>query len=148
MTNGITTRLQGRAGDEVRMKFADPIQQDVWEFVQELNRAWTTGHPERLTDFFHTGMVAHTPGAAQRLESGAACVAGWTSFVESALIHSWKEDNPLVRIHAQGSAAVVAYEYTLNCELAGSHHELKGRDLFFLVQEDGRWWVVADQFSN
>ena len=38
------------------------IQQQVWNVVQELNRAWTIDKtPEKLHDFFHDRMIAITP---------------------------------------------------------------------------------------
>ncbi len=56
----------------------DVRQEAVWQVVQELNRAWTGGQPERLEEFFHPEMVALTPADPRRLESGAACVAAGT----------------------------------------------------------------------
>jgi len=47
-----------------------------------------------------------------------------------------------------GDAAVVTYLYELRCRLGGASLTLGGRDMFFLVREEGRWWAVADQFSS
>lgn len=127
------------------MSFSDPLQREIWAVVQELNRAWTLGHPERLAEWFHPQMVAVTPGEPRRLECGADCVAGWTAYAEAARIFGWKERNALVRVH--GEAAVVAYTYEIDVELGGVRRLLQGRDLLFLVREEGRWRVVADQFS-
>lgn len=128
------------------MSFDDPIQQEIWDVVRELNRAWTQGAPRRLARAFHPEMLAYTP-TERRLESGAACLAGWEAFARKARIHSWHERRPLVRVHGEGRAAVVAYEYELDCEIAGQGQGLEGRDLLFLVKEEGGWRVVADQFS-
>ena len=123
----------------------DPAQREVLATVHDLNRAWTGGHPERLADYFHPRMVALTPVDARRLENGSACVAAWSAYAAATTIHRWEESNPLVRVH--GDAAVVAYEYEIDCEAAGRRQILRGRDLFFLVREKGRWLAVADQFS-
>jgi ketosteroid isomerase-like protein len=130
---------------EDAMPFSDPLQREVWATVEELNRAWTQGRPERLVEFFHPDVVAITPAMVGRLESGADCVAGWTAYARGVAIHRWQVRHPLVRIH--GQAAVVAYEYEIEIGPEDHHQVLRGRDLLFLACEGGRWWVVADQFS-
>jgi hypothetical protein len=32
--------------------------------------------------------------------------------------------------------------------MGGRTIALSGRDMFFLIREQDRWWVVADQFSS
>lgn len=125
--------------------FADPIQQEIWTILRALNDAWIRGNPDDLINYFHRDMIAIIPGERNRLESGAACVAGWKAFAKAAQIHCWEEKNPVIRVH--GNAAVVAYEYTMSFDMDGRTIDSQGRDLFFFVKEDGRWWAVADQFS-
>jgi hypothetical protein len=119
---------------------------EVWHTVQDLNRVWTSGRVDALDRFFHKDMVAITPMDRKRLEGKAACVASWKRFVGRAAIHEWRERDPLVKIF--GDAAVVTYYYDLACELGGERVRLSGRDMFFLVRQDGRWLAVADQFSE
>ena len=118
----------------------------VWNRVQELNRVWTQGDPAALEEYFHRDMVAITPVDRLRREGQAACIEGWTGFTRMARILSWKETDPLVQVY--GNAAVVAYYYDINCEMGGQPVRLQGRDMFFLVKENGRWLAVADQFSS
>ena len=124
----------------------DPVQREVLATVHDMNRAWTGGHAERLADYFHPRMVALTPADARRLESGAACQAAWAAYAEETVIHRWEESDPLVRVH--GAAAVVAYDYEIDAERAGQRRLMRGRDLLFLMRENGRWLVVADQFTS
>ena len=121
------------------------IEKDVWDTVQALNRAWTQGHVEELVDYFHADIVAVTPTDRERLEGRDACLTSWARFVESATIESWTEISPRVQVY--GSAAVVTYYYDLRCRSRGTDLRLEGRDMMVLIREDGRWWVVADQFS-
>jgi len=115
-----------------------PTEIEVWQTVVAMNHAWTTGHPEQLRDYFHTDMVAITPTERQRLEGRAACIAAWAAFVEQAKILDWKERDPKVTVFGT-SAAVVTYYYAAKVEMAGKLVELTGRDMFFLVHEQGRW---------
>ena len=125
--------------------FDDPAQRDVWATVRALNDAWTQGHPDDLVEYFHPRMVAVTPVDRHRRDGGAACVAGWKGFAQAANIHYWKEIDPVVNVF--GDAAVVAYEFEMAFELGGQRVEMGGRDLFFFVRENGRWWAVGDQYS-
>jgi uncharacterized protein (TIGR02246 family) len=123
-----------------------PTEIEVWQTVVAMNRAWTSGHPEQLAGYFHEKMVAITPAGGHRLEGREACIAAWTAFVEQAKIVSWVERDPLVTVF--GEAAVVTYYYDAAVEMGGKRQTLAGRDMFFMVKEDGRWWAVADQFSG
>ena len=127
------------------MPFTDPVEQDIWRTVRALNDAWTRGNPDDLRRYFHPQMIAVTASDRLRRDGAEACVAGWKGFAEAATIHAWRESEPLIRVF--GDAAVVSYYYDLDCTLTGQRQQLQGRDLFFLVRENGRWWAVADQFS-
>ena len=126
-------------------RFDDPVQQDVWATLRALNDAWTQGHPDDLVDYFHPRMVAVTPVDRHRRDGGAACVAGWKGFADNARIDTWREIDPVVKVF--GDAAVVAYDFEMAFEMGGQRIETGGRDLFFFVRENGRWWAVGDQYS-
>lgn len=126
--------------------FDDPTQREIWATLRALNDAWTQGDPAQLVDYFHRDMIAITPVDRQRREGAAACIAGWQGFAESTRIHRWREIDPLIRVF--GDSAVVSYYYEIRFEVGGRVLEQDGRDLFFFVRENGRWWAVADQFSG
>ena len=125
--------------------FDDPVQQEVWTTLRALNDAWTQGRPDDLVDYFHPQMIAVTPVDRHRVNVGAACIAGWKGFSDEARIHFWREIDPAITIF--GDAAVVAYDFEMAFEMEGRSIEMGGRDLFFFVKENGRWWAVADQYS-
>ena len=127
------------------ISFADPVQQEIWTTLRALNDAWTQGHPDDLAHYFHPQMLAITPVDRLRRDGAPACLAGWKSFADAARIHRWQEFDPLIRVY--GDAAVASYYYAIDFEMGGKRIGQSGRDLFFLVREDGRWQVVADQFS-
>ena len=121
-------------------------QSEVWREVQALNRAWTRGDVNDLARWFHEDMVAVTPTDRHRREGRAECIDGWRQFVNAAKIESFEEIAPKVQIY--GVTAVVTYYYDMACELDGTLQRLAGRDMFVLVKENSRWWVVADSFSE
>ena len=124
------------------------IEEEVWQIVQALNRAWTVdGNADALADYFHENMVAITPTDRERVEGRNACVAGWKAFVEAVKIHYWKEIDPRVQLYGDGKFAVATYYWDMSYDMAGQTINTGGRDMFALVNERGKWWVVADQFS-
>jgi len=124
------------------------IKNEVWEFVQKLNRVWTVEKDaDRLKEYFHKNMVAITATDRERRSGGEACVAGWRNFVEASKINYWKEVDPDVRLYCGGRCAVVTYYYDISFEMGGRSIKTGGRDMFVLINETGRWWVVADHFS-
>ncbi|MFA7249436.1 MAG: nuclear transport factor 2 family protein [Dehalococcoidia bacterium] len=123
-------------------------ESEVWATIQALNRAWAVeGRPDDLADYFHERMVAVTATDRARLEGRAACVAAWKQFTQLADIHYWREADPRVDLHGDGSFAVVTYYFDMSYDMGGQTVNVGGRDMFALVNEGGRWWVVADQFS-
>jgi ketosteroid isomerase-like protein len=124
-------------------------KQDIWNFIQEMNRVWAAnGNPDDLDGYFHENMVAITPTDRERRQGRAACVAGWKAFVDAAKIKEWQVTDPDIVVYGDGQFAVVTYywdmSYTMNDQK--TIHS-SGRDMFVVVKEKGRWWAVADQFS-
>jgi len=126
-------------------RFDDPVKREIWTTVRKMNDAWTKGNPDDLVGYFHRDMIAITATERNRIDGGADCVAGWKGFANAAQIHRWEEIDPV--IHVYGDSAVVTYYYDMAFDMGGQSMELGGRDMFFFVKEDGRWWAVADQFS-
>ncbi len=130
------------------MSDENKIKENVWQTIQAMNRAWTVkGDVDDLKNYFHNDMVAITPTARERLEGKDACIAGWKSFVETTKIHHWKENDPKVQIYGNGKFAVVTYYFDMAFDMNGQTIKMGGRDMLALVEENGKWWIVADQFS-
>ena len=125
------------------------IQNEIWQTIQALNHAWAVeSNTEELKNYFHKNMVAITATDRERLEGREACVASWKAFVELTKIHYWKESDPKIQIYGNGKSAVVTYYFDMSFDMSGQTVSMSGRDMFMLVNEDGKWWVVADQFSS
>lgn len=125
--------------------FSNPVEQEIWATIRALNDAWTKGNPDDLSQYFHPEMLAITATDRHRLDGGAACITAWKSFANAARIHHWKEVDPVIRVY--GDSAVVAYDFDMSFGMGGQTVNMAGRDMFFLVRENGKWWAVADQFS-
>jgi len=116
--------------------------------VRDMNRCWTQSWDEQAFGrYIHPDAVAISPTTPGRLEGREAYVAGWRGFVEAAKIHEWNETGHRVSFFCRGTCAVVAYLFTIRFTMAGQEIAMRGRDMFTLVRQGGRWLVVADQFS-
>ena len=128
------------------MSHIDPQKSEVWKFIRALNDAWTKEKGERLSEYFHPRMVAITPVDKFRLKSASQCIAGWQGFAQASTIHSWREDDPDIELF--GDTAVVTYYYAMDVTMGTNRMNLSGRDMLVVKKEDGRWWLIADQFSG
>ncbi len=124
------------------------MKEEVWTTVQELNRLWVIENKaDDLVNYFHKNMVAIIPAGRLRVEGQEACVAGWKQFTQTAKIHFWKESDPKIDLYGNGSFAIVTYYFSMSFDIGGKTINMDGRDMFSLVNEEGKWWVVADQYS-
>lgn len=111
------------------------IKEDVWQFIQNLNRLWTVGKSAQgLEDYFHENMVAITPSAKERIVGKEACVASWQNFAQSAKIHFWKELDPEVQLFNKGNSAVVTYYFDMSFDFSGQGVDMCGRDMFVVTR--------------
>lgn len=122
--------------------------EEVLATIQSMNRCWTEGwHEERFRSYIHPDAVAIVPTISGRLEGKEAYIAGWRTFCEAAVISEWRETDHKVQIYAGGKCAVVTYLFSVTFVAGGQKQTMKGRDMFFLVNEGRRWLVAANQFS-
>jgi ketosteroid isomerase-like protein len=131
------------------MKDDGRLEREAWEFIQRLNRTWTSeGRPERLSEFFHPEMVAVSPSSRDRSVGRQACIAAWKEFADAAKIRGWRETEPRITVFNNGKTAVVTYNYRITFQMGGRSVTSNGRDMYVLVREGDRWWAVADQFQE
>lgn len=125
------------------------IQEQLWHTIKEMNRKWTVENkPDELKNYFHESMVAIVPTNIKIIEWGVNCVEGWKNFAENAKIHSWKEIEPKVQVYWENKFAIVTYYFEIIFEMSGQKINMKGRDMFSLINENWKWLIVADQFSQ
>jgi ketosteroid isomerase-like protein len=110
-----------------------------------MNKCWTEGNPDELNNYFHENMVSITPIDKNRLEGRTACVAGWSAFAKNATIHSWNERDHKIQLF--GDTAIVTCYFDISFSMGGQTMTMSGRDMFALIKEKNRWWVITDQFS-
>jgi hypothetical protein len=124
------------------------IKQEVWQTILSMNQLWTIDNKaEELINYFHKNMVAITPTDAFRRVGQASCVAGWKGFSDMAKINYWKELDPIIDLYGNNLFAIVTYRFEMSFDINGQTIEMNGRDMFSLVKENSKWWIVADQYS-
>jgi ketosteroid isomerase-like protein len=122
--------------------------QEIIETLRAMNRCWTESWDEpAFRQYIHPDAVAIVPTTPGRVEGKEAYVAGWKGFAQAATIHAWNETDHRIRLYAGGQCAVATYLFTIAFTMEGVRQTMKGRDMFFLVREEGKWLVAADQFS-
>lgn len=124
------------------------LEREVWQIISDMNRAWAVdANTDACNDLFHANMVAITATDRERLIGKDACVVAWKEFVDNFETHYFREIDPQVQIYAGGSCAIVSYYFEVSYSAGGKTFVSKGRDMFVLAKENGKWWIVADHFS-
>lgn len=116
---------------------------EVWEVVQQINRAWVLGQPDRLNDLFHERIVNVGGDGTQYAEGRDACVAGYRSFCDNAATLSFRSLEPQIDVFDQ--VAIVSYRFEIEYTMDGTHNRESGRDTFVLERHDSRWLAVWRQ---
>ena len=129
------------------MDTTDPAR-EIEAMLRAMNRCWTeTWNEKAFRQYIHPDAVAIAPSTPGRLEGRDAYVAGWRDFVHATTIRRWNETGHHIHIYAGRQCAVATYFFTITFALGGHEQTMNGRDMFFLVRENGQWLVAADQFS-
>ena len=123
-------------------------KQAVWETLKTVNRLWgRDNRPEALAEYFHAQMIAVCGGESIIRTDGRACLDGWAWFCREAKDIRFEERDPHIALFCDGAVAVAAYFFECAYTMGGKSVVMKGRDLFTLIKENGRWRIVADHFS-
>ncbi len=126
----------------------DADKQAVWETLKTINRLWSQDNrPEALVDYFHEQMIAVCGGESTIRSGGRACLEEWTWFSREAENIQFIEHEPHIELFCGGTVAVAAYYFDCTYTMKGKSVAMKGRDLFTLIKENGKWRVIADHFS-
>lgn len=126
----------------------EEAKKEVWQTILDMNRKWTVENkPEELVNYFHERMQVFNPVQRDRLTGQKACVDAWAGFTKAAKIHYARELDPQIEIFGDNNFAVVTFYFDMSYDMGGKTVTQTFRDNFSLVKEDGKWWIVADQFS-
>jgi hypothetical protein len=123
-----------------------PVQQEVWETVRQINAAWVGGQPERLLELFHDRIVIVSSAGQRYGEGKAACVDSYRSFIDSAKITLFRENDPQVDVY--DIVAVVGYRFEIEYTMNDKANKEAGRDTFVLERVDSRWLAVWRQLTD
>ena len=62
-------------------------------------------------------------------------------------MNRYREERPTIQVYGGGKFAVVTYVYDMEYLEGGRTIATAGHDMYALVNEGGRWLVVAQQFQ-
>lgn len=113
----------------------DP-RQAARRVVEAINEAWTRGRPEEIGDHLEEDAVIVRPDG-DRVEGHEAFVATYREFVEHGLLHAFESSAWAVDVWPR--TAVVTYRFEVDFEFGGERSREAGRDVWVLVERDGRW---------
>jgi hypothetical protein len=119
---------------------ATKSQQEVWQTLREVNKAWSQGRLDELRKYFHKDMVIVAPGFQQRVNGRDDCIKTFEEFV-GRVTNIAQEEAPL-SIDVCGDTAIVVYEYEVRYNMDGESHSDTGQDMFIFTREGHEWMAI------
>ncbi len=124
------------------------LEDDVWQVVKAHNKSWTVLEDlDEQAKYIHDDIVFINPEDRYPVNGKAAYREGYNKWIKAAEVHFFKELDHKVRIMGNGKGAVVTYNIDMSFNYEGKENTFKGRDLFFLVKENKKWFIAANEFS-
>ena len=125
------------------------IKDTVWATVKAHNRSWTVLEDlNEQAKYIHDDILIITPSDKHPIMGKKEYLASYKKWNDAAMVHFFKEIDPKINIFGDGTSAVVVYEADMAYNYNGKEGTFKGRDMFFLVKEKGKWLIAANQFSS
>lgn len=122
------------------MPSMSPRQDEAWDTVRRVNQAWVRNRTEELEALLHPSVVVVPPPPALPARGRDACIESYRDFVRTARVLHFEELTPAVEVF--GDTAVVTYDFAITYEVSGTYTTERGREIFVLTHEDGRWQAV------
>ncbi len=116
------------------------MQQDLIQFVQAMDRCWLESRFDDLADYLDEHVVMVAPGGEHRLNSLAAAIDSYRTFMGGSSVQRFHPSNYTVT--ERGNAAVIEYAWDMAWTGGDASHEAKGREILALSRGPTGWRVV------
>ncbi len=117
----------------------------------DINRlALTERNRDSLAPLLSEHMVIQCPGMGNaHIEGRQNALDAYDQYAGYAKVHEVITSEPLVQLYDGNLCAVVGYHYEFRTETVAEHkpETFIGKDMYFLVREDGRWVAAAQHYS-
>lgn len=117
-----------------------PEQDEAWDIVRRINQAWVQRRTEDLEALLHPAIVVAPPPPAEPVRGREACIQSYGEFALEARVLHFEEQRPAVEVF--GDTAVATYDFAITYEANGTYTTERGREIFVLTWEAGRWRAV------
>ena len=108
--------------------------------LENINKAWTEGHPNDLKNFFDEDIVIAQPGGQVQGRGKQECVDSYKNFLSKAEVKTFDISEPLIELWQ--NTAVVSYKFKMAFTLGGNDYHDSGVDLFVFSLVNGCWLAV------
>jgi len=117
-----------------------PEQDEAWHIVRRINQAWVQRRTEDLEALLHPAVVIAPLPPAEPVRGREACIESYRESALEARVLHFEELRPAVEVF--GDAAVATYDFAITYEANGTYTTERGREIFLLTREEGRWQAV------
>ena len=119
-------------------------EQEIRDLIDRMNRAWLDGPieelPQSLEACFHPDVVIRGGDLQTNGVGRDACVQSYVDFLNSAVVHRCRLEEPSIDLAGDTAAAVYGWEMTYESE--GQTYEEAGSDILMLARGPEGWRVT------
>ena len=126
----------------------EQIKKAVWETVKAHNIAWS--QLEDLTElekYVDENIISISPPFKEPIYGKKAYLDGYQSWFDHAQVDYFRETNPQIQLHLNGTMAMVTFEIAMSFDYDDQKTpDWKGRDVMTLKFEKDKWLIISDLF--
>ncbi len=124
------------------------LKNEIMQMLKSFDKLYAReGKDDEFNNFLHEEVFAITPDEAKRVNGRINCINTWKKRYAGKKIYSWNAHDHEIHLYGKGEFAVMSYYFDMVYDVKGKKTNYKGRDMIVLVKENGKWLIVADQFS-
>lgn len=121
------------------MKTKDSIT-EIKNILKKANHAWSSGHPEKLDEYFHNDIVIVSHEMKVLGEGKKACIQSYVDFLSRASVTAYTDTDPEVRIFE--NTAIAFYGYDVSWIMDNKEFHEIGNELYILNHSKDKWQIV------
>ncbi len=121
-------------------------QTEIEEIINSLNELWPNEEYDKVKELLDEEVVFVNPDYSMEVSGRDECADTFRQFMETATLTQVEVTEP--HVHIWGNTALGHYEFTIQYELDGNHHQEEGIDILVLSKRDDGWKIVWRGLGN
>ena len=116
------------------------MSKEIEAFIEHFNNSWTKGEFESITPLLDDETIFVAPDLKTEIRGRDSCIQTIKDYSYNAETKIFNVTNK--KIHIWDKTAMVALDYYVEYEMNNHYYKEKGKELWTLNKQKGRWKLV------